>query len=40
MMESHEMMMPGGMIAMSVFGILVALNLVLGAAALWKYLRS
>ncbi len=33
-------MMPGGMIFMSVLGILVLVNLVLGAAALWKYLRS
>lgn len=33
-------MMPGGMIVMSVLGILVLVNLVLGAAALWKYLRS
>jgi hypothetical protein len=39
-MMEHEMMMPGGMIVMGVFGVLVAINLVLGAAALWKYLRS
>ncbi len=39
-MMEHEMMMPGGMIVMAGFGILVAVNLVLGAAALLKYLRS
>lgn len=39
-MMEHGMMMPGGMIVMFGFGILVAVNLVLGAAALWKYLRS
>lgn len=39
-MDHGEMMMPGGMLAMGVIGVLVVAVLVLGAAALVKYLRS